>query len=90
MQEAGPILLEPVMRLEIITPQEFTGDIISDLNSRKGRVLQIDAKGAINTVSAEAPLSALFGYSTSIRSASQGRATFTMQFSHYDKAERQE
>ena len=89
-QQAGPILLEPIMRLEIIAPQEFTGDIISDLNSRKGKVLHIDAKGVINTVSAEAPLSALFGYSTAVRSSSQGRATFTMQFSHYDKAERQD
>ena len=89
IQEGSPILLEPIMKLEIISPQEFTGDIIGDLNSRKGKIQHIDAKGPITVVSATAPLSQLFGYSTILRSASQGRATFTMQFSHYDKSERQ-
>ena len=88
VQAASPILLEPIMNIEIITPQDFTGDIIGDLNSRKGKVFNLHPKGAINTIKATAPLSRLFGYSTSLRSSSQGRATFSMQFSHYDKAER--
>jgi len=83
---ASPLLLEPIMKLEIIVPEEFVGDVISDLNSRGGRIEHITAKGTIKILAAIAPLSKMFGYSTALRSASQGRATFTMQFSHYDKA----
>jgi elongation factor G len=83
---ASPLLLEPIMKLEIIVPEEFVGDVISDLNTRGGRIEQITAKGTIKILAAIAPLSKMFGYSTALRSASQGRATFTMQFSHYDKA----
>jgi elongation factor G len=86
-KEASPVLLEPIMSIEVITPQEFMGEVIGDLNSRKGKILSITPKGAITTVKATAPLSRMFGYSTALRSASQGRATFTMQFSHYDTAE---
>jgi len=82
---ASPLLLEPIMKLEIIVPEEFVGDVISDLNTRGGRIEQITAKGTIKILAAIAPLSNMFGYSTALRSASQGRATFTMQFSHYDK-----
>ena len=73
------------MKLEIIVPEEFVGDVISDLNTKGGRIEQITAKGTIKILAAIAPLSKMFGYSTALRSASQGRATFTMQFSHYDK-----
>jgi elongation factor G len=83
---ASPLLLEPIMKLEIIVPEEFVGDVISDLNTRGGRIEHITAKGTIKILAAIAPLSKMFGYSTALRSASQGRATFTMQFSHYDKA----
>jgi elongation factor G len=85
---ASPLLLEPIMKLEIIVPEEFIGDVISDLNTRGGRIGQITAKGTIKILAAVAPLSKMFGYSTALRSSSQGRATFTMtmQFSHYDKA----
>jgi elongation factor G len=89
-RDASPQLLEPVMSLEVITPQEFMGEIIGDLNSRKGRIINIIPRGVVTIIKAVAPLSRMFGYSTALRSASQGRATFTMQFSHYDTAELQQ
>ena len=85
-QEAGSILLEPIMRTEILVPEEFTGEVIGDLNARQGRIEQLASKGPAQVITATVPLSMMFGYSTSLRSASQGRATFSMQFSHYDKA----
>ena len=85
-KEAGPILLEPIMKAEVLVPEEFTGEVISDLNARQGRIEQISTKGPIQVLTVNVPLSKMFGYSTSIRSLSQGRGTFTMQFSHYDKA----
>jgi len=84
-QAGEPVLLEPIMKVEIIAPEEFVGDVINDLNSRGGRIEQITAKGTAKILAAIAPLSKMFGYSTALRSSSQGRATFTMQFSHYDK-----
>lgn len=85
--EAGnPILLEPYMNVEVLTPEEFLGDVIGDLNTRKGRIESITARKAVQVVTALVPLSKMFGYSTDLRSATQGRATFTMQFSHYDLA----
>ncbi|MBW2145023.1 MAG: elongation factor G, partial [Deltaproteobacteria bacterium] len=84
-QEAESILLEPIMRTDILVPEEFTGEVISDLNARQGKIEQLDAKGTIQVVTASVPLSRMFGYSTSLRSVSQGRGTFSMQFSHYDK-----
>jgi elongation factor G len=84
--QAQPVLLEPVMKMEIIVPDEFLGEVIGDLNSRKGKIEQITPRNKIQQVKATAPLSQLFGYSTALRSASQGRATFTMHFSHYSRA----
>jgi elongation factor G len=84
--KADPILLEPIMRVDVVVPMEFTGDIISDLNARSGKIESIQAKGKVNMVTALVPLKKMFGYSTDLRSLSQGRATFTMRFSHYDKA----
>jgi len=83
-EKAKPILLEPIMRVEIIVPEEFLGDVIGDANSRDGRIEHIATKGTVKIVNAVVPLSKMFGYSTALRSVSQGRATFTMQFSHYD------
>jgi len=83
--KASPVLLEPIMKLEIIAPDEFLGEIIGDINARKGKIEQIFPRKKVQLVQATAPLSQLFGYSTALRSASQGRATFTMQFSHYSK-----
>ena len=85
-QQAHPVLLEPIMQLEIIVPDEFLGEVIGDLNSRKGKIEQITPRKKIQQVRAVAPLSLMFGYSTALRSASQGRATFTMRFSHYSPA----
>ena len=83
---AMPVLLEPIMKIEIIAPEEFVGDVIGDLNTRGGRIERITTKGTVKILAAIVALSKMFGYSTALRSASQGRATFTMQFSHYDKA----
>jgi elongation factor G len=85
-QQAQPVLLEPIMQLEIIVPDEFLGEVIGDLNSRKGKIEKITPRKKIQQVRAVAPLSLMFGYSTALRSASQGRATFTMHFSHYSPA----
>jgi elongation factor G len=80
----NPVLLEPVMNVEITTPPEFTGDIIGDLNSRKGRVRSIEDKKEIQILSVGVALSTMFGYLTILRSLSQGRASFSMMFDHYE------
>ncbi len=81
---AEPVLLEPMMQVEIMTPENFMGEIIGDLNARGGKVEQIEARGSIQVIRAIVPLSQMFGYSTALRSITQGRANFTMVFSHYD------
>ncbi|MFH1122025.1 MAG: elongation factor G [Pseudomonadota bacterium] len=83
--QADPILLEPIMKTEILIPEEFMGEVIGDLNTRQGKIEQITSKGSVQALTASVPLSKMFGYSTALRSVSQGRGTFTMQFSHYDK-----
>ncbi|MFC1821550.1 elongation factor G [Thermodesulfobacteriota bacterium] len=85
-QQAQPVLLEPIMKVEILIPEEFMGDVIGDLNARQGKIDEITSQGPVQVLRASIPLSKMFGYSTSLRSVSQGRGTFTMQFSHYDKA----
>jgi len=82
-QKAGPQLLEPVMRVEVVTPEEYMGDIIGDLNSRRGRVEGMDQRGNARVVNAFAPLATMFGYVNTLRSLSQGRAQYTMHFDHY-------
>lgn len=81
---AEPVLLEPVMDLEVVTPEEYVGDAISDLNSKRGKVTGIAAENDIQVIKAHVPLAEMFGYSTSLRSATQGRANFSMQFLEYD------
>jgi elongation factor G len=83
-RKAQPQLLEPIMSVEIIVPEEFTGEVINDLNIRKGKIEGVHSKRSVKIIHATVALSQMFGYSTSLRSASQGRATFTMQFSHFD------
>jgi elongation factor G len=83
-RRAGPLLLEPIMTLEIVTPREFTGNIVNNLAARHGRILGTETREQIQILKAEAPLSRMFGYATDLRSASQGRATYSMIFSHYD------
>ncbi|MBS3733267.1 MAG: elongation factor G [Desulfobacterales bacterium] len=84
LSNAEPYLLEPIMDVEVFVPETFMGDVIGDLNSRGGKVESIAAKGDNQIISAIAPLSKMFGYTTALRSASQGRGTFTMKFSHFD------
>jgi elongation factor G len=86
MREAQPTLLEPIMELNVIVPEEFMGEVIGDLKARKGDVESITPKGKVVFIAALAPLKGMFGYSTDLRSMSQGRGTFSMQFSHYDTA----
>jgi len=82
--EAQPKLLEPLMSLEVTTPEEYVGDVISDLNSKRGKIAGVTAEGSLQILKAHVPLAEMFGYSTSLRSATQGRANFTMQFLEYD------
>jgi elongation factor G len=83
-KRAKPVLLEPIMQVDVVTPEEFLGEVIGDLNSRRGRVLGIEARAAAQIIRAEVPLSEMFGYATDLRSVTQGRATHTMQFCRYD------
>ncbi|MGB0749623.1 MAG: elongation factor G [Magnetospiraceae bacterium] len=83
MRQSGPKLLEPVMRVEVVTPEDYMGDIIGDLNSRRGQVSSMDQRGNARVVSAMVPLSTMFGYVNTLRSMSQGRAQYTMHFDHY-------
>jgi len=86
---AGAVLLEPMMEVEAITPEEYMGEVIGDLNRRRGKVLRMDARAGYQVVTVHVPLAEMFGYATDLRSASQGRATYTMQFDHYDEVPRQ-
>jgi len=83
IEKAGPRLLEPVMSVEAVTPEEYMGDIIGDLNSRRGNIQDMDTRGNARVISAIVPLANMFGYVNTLRSMSQGRATFTMHFAHY-------
>jgi elongation factor G len=84
IRKAHPVLLEPVMELEVIVPEEYLGDIINDLNTRRSQIEGLSRRAEAQVVDAKVPLSEMFGYATSLRSLSQGRATFTMEFSHYE------
>lgn len=83
--KAGPIILEPVMAVEVVVPEEYMGDVMGDLSSRRGKVMGMEMRGSAQVVDAHVPLSNMFGYSTDLRSATQGRATYTMVFDHYEK-----
>lgn len=85
LKRAGQILLEPIMDVEVVTPEQFMGDAIGDLNSKRGRIQGMDTRGGFQVVSAKVPLATMFGYATDLRSLTQGRASFTMQFSHYEQ-----
>jgi elongation factor G len=82
-RRAKPIILEPIMKVEVVTPEDYMGDVIGDLNRRRGQIMGMDDTPAGKTVTAEVPLSEMFGYATTVRSMSQGRATFTMEFGKY-------
>ena len=83
MQKGAAQLLEPIMSVEVVTPDDYMGDIIGDLNSRRGQVSSMDQRGNARVVNAMVPLAAMFGYVNTLRSLSQGRAQFSMQFDHY-------
>jgi elongation factor G len=84
---AGPVLLEPIMKVEVTTPKDYMGAITGDLNRRRGLIQSTEeAPGGAQVITANVPLSEMFGYATDMRSATQGRATYTMEFSHYEKA----
>jgi elongation factor G len=83
LKRANPVLLEPVMDVEVVVPEEFMGDVMGDLSSRRGQIQGMDSRGGGQVIRAMVPLSEMFGYATTVRSKTQGRATFTMQFDHY-------
>jgi elongation factor G len=83
-RKASPVLLEPIMGVEVVVPEEYMGDVIGDLSSRRGRIQSMTARGNAQVVASQVPLANMFGYATELRSRTQGRATFTMQFSHYE------
>jgi len=86
LAEAGTVLLEPLMRLEVTVPEEHLGDVINDLQQRRGLITATEIRGGSNVLTAEAPLAGMFGYSAAVRSASQGRASFTMAPLRYGPA----
>jgi len=86
MQKAKPKILEPIMAVEVVTPEEYLGDVMGDLNSRRGRVEGLEPRGNAQAIRARVPLATMFGYATDLRSTTQGRATFTMQFDRYEDA----
>ena len=83
-RKASPVLLEPIMSVEVVVPEDFMGDVIGDISSRRGKVLGMDDRPAAKAIDARVPLAQMFGYATDLRSMTQGRATYTMQFSHYE------
>jgi len=84
-KKAKPVLLEPIMNVEVVTPEEYMGDVIGDLNSRRGKIQSMEKRGKAQIIKAQVPLSEMFGYATDLRSKTQGRATYTMQFANYDE-----
>lgn len=84
-KKAKPVLLEPIMSVEVVTPEEYMGDVMGDLNARRGRIQSMEKRGNSQVIRAEVPLSEMFGYATDLRSKTQGRATYTMQFSRYEE-----
>jgi elongation factor G len=88
VRRAQPILLEPIMKVEVITPESSLGDIIGDLNAKRGKIAEMTDRGNLKVVDAEVPLAEMFGYATQIRSMSQGQASYSMEFHHYEEVPR--
>jgi len=84
-KQAKPVILEPMMEVEVTTPEDYMGDIVGDLSRRRGKVQGMSDRNGAKIIDAEVPLSEMFGYSTQLRSMSQGRATYSMQFKHYEE-----
>jgi elongation factor G len=85
VKKAKPVLMEPIMSVEVVTPEEYMGDVIGDLNARRGKIQNMEKRGNAQIIRAAVPLSEMFGYATDLRSKTQGRATYTMQFAHYEE-----
>ena len=85
-QEGDPVLMEPVMRVEVVTPEDYMGDVVGDLNRRRGLIQGMEDISAGKVINASVPLAEMFGYATDLRSASQGRATYSMEFENYAAA----
>jgi len=83
-KRAHPVLLEPVMSVEVVVPKEYLGDVIGNLTSRRGKIVSIESRPSLEAINAEVPLAEMFGYATDLRSKTQGRATYTMQFLNYN------
>ncbi len=83
--KASPVLLEPIMAVEVVVPEDYMGDVMGDLSSRRGKIMGMEARGGAQTINAHVPLANMFGYSTDLRSATQGRATYSMVFDHYEQ-----
>lgn len=83
--KAGPVLLEPIMKVEVVAPDEYMGDVMGDLSSRRGRIMGMESRGGAQVINAHVPLANMFGYATDMRSATQGRATYSMHFDHYEQ-----
>jgi len=88
-KRASPNLLEPIMKIEVLTPEEYMGDVIGDLNSRRAKIISMEPRGNIKVIHGTVPLSEMFGYATILRSLSQGRASYSMEPSHYEEVPRQ-
>ena len=84
-RKAKPCLLEPIMKVEVVTPEDYLGDVMGNLNARRGRVEHLEPRGNAQVVRVRVPLAEMFGYATDLRSTTQGRATFTMQFDRYEE-----
>jgi elongation factor G len=85
-KKAGPILLEPIMDVEVVTPEDYAGDVMGDLSRRRGKIQAMEERAGAKVIKAHVPLSEMFGYATQVRSMSQGRASYTMQFLAYEPA----
>jgi elongation factor G len=85
MKNASPILLEPITKVEVVTPEEYQGDIMGDLNRRRGQIQNMETKNGVCTINAFVPLQTMFGYATDVRSLSKGRASYTMEPDHFEQ-----
>jgi elongation factor G len=85
MKKADPVLMEPIMSVEVVTPEDYVGDVIGDISSRRGRIEGMETKTNTRVIRSFVPLSEMFGYATDLRSKTSGRATYSMQFDHYEQ-----
>jgi elongation factor G len=84
-RKADPVLLEPIMRVDVIVPDDYLGDVMGDISARRGRIEGMEDRNGVKAITAKVPLSQMFGYATTLRSRTQGRGTFVMQISHFDE-----